>query len=161
RAWELALGALLVFVPPMAGRVREMAIWVGLALIGVGFAVVSPADFPGASALYPCVGAALVVWPRAPTTTADRVLGSLAPIGLISYSLYLWHWPIWVFFRVYRNNSIPTPTQAIMLAAVSIVVAALSYRYIEQPFRRPWSTAPRTVAIGLAAIAVVVLAAVV
>ena len=153
RAWELGLGALLVFVPPLSRGAGALAICSGLALIGAGFAVVSPDRFPGAAALYPCVGAALVIWPRAQGTTADRVLGTLAPIGLISYSLYLWHWPLWVFFRIYINNAVPTAAQASVLAAVSMLLAAASYRYIEQPFRRPRWTAPRTVAVGLAGVA--------
>ena len=159
RAWELGLGALLVFLPPLAGRLGGIATWAGLSLIGVGFAVVSPVHFPGAAALYPCVGAALVIWPRTQPTAADRTLGLLAPIGLISYSLYLWHWPIWVFFRIYINNGTPSAVQAIVLAAASLAVATLSYRYIEQPFRKPRWSAPRTVSVGLACTAVLVCAA--
>lgn len=158
RAWELGLGALLVFLPPLARGVGGVATLAGLALIGMGFAVVSPTHFPGASALYPCVGAALVIWPRAQNTTVDRMLGLLAPIGLISYSLYLWHWPIWVYFRIYLNNATPSAPQAVVLATLSVVVATVSYRYIEQPFRRPRWSAPRTVSLGLACIAAIVCA---
>ena len=160
RAWELGLGALLVFLPPLPRRAGEIATWTGLGLTGLGFVMVSPLHFPGPSALLPCVGAALIVWPREVTTRADRVLGWLAPVGLISYSLYLWHWPIWVFSRVYINNAVPSTKQAIILAIVAIAVATLSYRYVEQPWRRPRWRASRTVSVGLASIAVVVCAAV-
>jgi peptidoglycan/LPS O-acetylase OafA/YrhL len=155
RAWELGLGALLVFLPPLSRRISEIATVLGLVSIGVGFLVIKPTSFPGASALYPCLGAALVIWPSEENTLASRLLGFLSPIGLISYSLYLWHWPIWVFFRFYINNGIPSHLQAITLALASIVVAALSYRYVEQPFRRRRWRAPRTISVGLACIATV------
>lgn len=155
RAWELGVGALLVFLPPLGNRVGNMATGIGLALIGVGFEVVSPTSFPGVSALYPCVGAALVVWPRVRKTFADRMLSLLAPIGLISYSLYLWHWPIWVYFQFYLNNATPSVGHVVSLVVASVAVAVLSFRYIEQPFRRSQSPASRTVSIGLACVIVV------
>lgn len=151
RAWELALGALLVFLPVQRRVVGEISATVGLVLIGVGFSI-SPERFPGEYALYPCVGAALLIWPREQATISGRVLGWLAPIGLISYSLYLWHWPVWVYFRIYINNGQPAVGEAIALAVVSIVLATLSYRYVEQPFRRKRWDAPRTVSAGLACI---------
>jgi peptidoglycan/LPS O-acetylase OafA/YrhL len=151
RAWELALGALLVFLPPLSRRVGEICAVVGLVLIGIGFTV-SPGEFPGRFALYPCIGAALVIWPRAQSTISGRVLGWLAPIGLISYSLYLWHWPVWVYFRIYINNGQPDAAEAAALAVVSVVLATLSYRYVERPFRRPRLSAQRTVSAGLACI---------
>ena len=154
RAWELGLGALLAFLPPLPRLAGEIATTAGLALIGFGFVVISPLNFPSASALYPCVGAALVLWPTAENTNASRVLGLLAPIGLISYSLYLWHWPVWVFYRFYINNGTPSTRGAIVLTIASIIVATLSYRYVEQPFRKRRWTAARTVAIGFACIAV-------
>jgi peptidoglycan/LPS O-acetylase OafA/YrhL len=154
RAWELALGALLVFLPPLSRSVGEITAVVGLVLIGIGFTL-SPGKFPGQFALYPCIGAALVIWPRAQGTISGRLLGWLAPIGLISYSLYLWHWPVWVYFRIYINNGQPSVVEAVALAVVSIVLAALSYRFVEQPLRRPRWNAQRTVSAGLACIAAI------
>ena len=154
RAWELALGALLVFLPPQRRIVGEIAAVVGLVLIAMGFGI-SPDKFPGEFALYPCIGAALLIWPRAQATISGQILGWLAPIGLISYSLYLWHWPVWVYFRIYVNNGQPAAGEAVALAAVSIVLAILSYRYVEQPFRRKRWGAPRTVSAGLAGIMII------
>jgi len=151
RAWELALGALLVFLPPLPRKAGEIAALVGLVLIAIGFTT-SPARFPGQFALFPCIGAALVIWPRAQGTISGRVLGWLAPIGLISYSLYLWHWPVFVYFRIYINSGKPDAGEAVALAVVSILLAILSYRYVERPFRRPRWSAPRTVSVGLACI---------
>lgn len=108
--------------------------------------------FPGQFALYPCIGAALIIWPRAHGTVSGQILGWLAPIRLISYSLYLWHWPVWVYFRIYINSGQPTLDEAAALAVVSIILATLSYRYVEQPFRRQRWSAPRTVSAGLAGV---------
>ncbi|OAF01249.1 hypothetical protein AYJ54_29685 [Bradyrhizobium centrolobii] len=152
RAWELGLGALLVFLPVLPRLIGELATVAGLALVAAGFHLVSSDNFPGAAALFPCLGAALVIWPCARPTLSGRLLGLLAPIGLISYSLYLWHWPIWVLFRTYIGNGMPDHTQAIVIAAASIIISAASYRYVEQPFRRRRWSAAQTVATGLAGI---------
>lgn len=152
RAWELGLGALLAFLPALPRLIGELAVATGLALVAAGFYLISSDHFPGVPALFPCIGTALVIWPCVRPTLSGRALGLLAPIGLISYSLYLWHWPIWVLFRIYIGNRMPDHTQAIVLAAASIVISAVSYSYVEQPFRkRRWSR-PRTVAAGLAGI---------
>jgi peptidoglycan/LPS O-acetylase OafA/YrhL len=154
RAWELALGALLAFLPALPRLAGEIAAVAGLVLIGIGFTV-SPDKFPGQYALYPCLGAALVIWQRAQATISGRLLGLLAPVGLISYSLYLWHWPVWVYFRIYINNGKPSAAEALALAIVSIILATLSYRYVERPFRKPLWSAPRTVSAGFACVVAV------
>ena len=69
RAWELALGAALVFLPSLSRTVGEIATAVGLALICAAFWLLSAELFPGWSALLPCIGAALVIWPRRSQTT--------------------------------------------------------------------------------------------
>lgn len=151
RAWELVFGALLVFLQPLPRAFGEVAALIGLALIGAGFFLVSTASFPGVAALFPCIGAALVVWPRSAKTTIGSLLGLLSPIGLISYSLYLWHWPVWVLFRTYINGGIPTAQESARLAAISVALATLSYIFVEKPFRKlRWKPA-RSVSAGLAA----------
>jgi peptidoglycan/LPS O-acetylase OafA/YrhL len=153
RAWELAMGAVLVFLPPLSRGWGEVATVLGLALIGAGFLLVSERSFPGAAALYPCIGAALVIWPRNTSTLTGSWLGYLSPIGLISYSLYLWHWPVWVMYRIYINNGMPRIREAAALAAVSIALATLSYFFVEKPFRkRRWLPA-QSVRAGLLACA--------
>jgi peptidoglycan/LPS O-acetylase OafA/YrhL len=136
RAWELALGALLVFLPARTRGIGETATALGLALIAAGFVTVSTRSFPGIAAILPCVGAAFVIWPKQSPTIAGRCLGWLSPIGLVSYSLYLWHWPVWVLFRFYINASMPGPLETSAIAAVSFLLATLSYRYVERPFRK-------------------------
>jgi peptidoglycan/LPS O-acetylase OafA/YrhL len=151
RAWELAMGAALVFLPALSRTVGEIATALGVALICAAFLVLSDASFPGSSALLPSIGAALVIWPRRSQTTLAGWLGYLSPIGLISYSLYLWHWPVWVMFRIYINNTAPRSSEALALALVAVLLAVLSYWFVERPFRtRRWQPAQNVWA-GLAA----------
>src|SRR5262249_35408336 len=107
RAWELLLGSIVAFAPPparLAGRprVRDLASAAGLAMIVVpAFAYTPRTPFPGLAALPPCLGTALLIWSNgrgeggAPTLVG-RVLSwrPVVFVGLISYSLYLWHWPL-------------------------------------------------------------------
>ena len=150
RAWELLLGALLVFLPPIQPRYANAATIAGLGLILTGFIFVKSADFPGPNALYPCLGSGLVIWPRIRETRVATGLGLLRPIGLLSYSLYLWHWPVWVFARLYLNNGHPGPRETVTLVLISLGLSYLSYRFVEQPVRRLRTSPARTVQITLA-----------
>lgn len=141
RAWELMLGALLAIAPELSPRLRwlrEAFVSGGVALIA--FAVVSfstATPFPGPAALIPCLGAALII---GGTTRSDTRAGAIlasAPlvfIGQISYSLYLWHWPVYVLAH-YLDFRDPTPGQIVLLLLLSFALAAFSWRFIEQPFR--------------------------
>lgn len=142
RAWELLAGGLLAYgiVSAPQNRIQaEIENLVGLALIVASiFLLNSHSFFPGAAAVLPVLGAVLILhagtgnWP----TTVSNLL-TLWPvrfIGLISYSLYLWHWPIIVFTRYYLVE-IGLPEMILMVLA-SVVVAAASWRYIEAPFRQ-------------------------
>src|SRR5438552_3781137 len=142
RAWELMLGALLALgaVPAIRSRLAaEILAVLGLILIGAAVFALSPATpFPGPAALLPCLGAALVVHAGHPGRTfVGRILAArpLVFIGLISYSLYLWHWPIFVF-ATYIDLREPSGAASAALIALSFVLAALSWRFIEQPFRK-------------------------
>ncbi len=159
RAWELLLGSLLamgVVPPPGRQGVRDALSMEGLGLIAVGvFAYSAGTPFPGAAALPPCVGAALVIHAGVGgRSLAGRVL-SARPIvftGLISYSLYLWHWPLLVFARSLAGRGL-TWAETLAVLALSVAVAAASWRWIERPFRgrRPLlSRAPLFAAAGLA-----------
>ncbi|WIY54164.1 acyltransferase family protein [Devosia sp. YIM 151766] len=139
RAWELGVGALLAFAPTITHRaLSEAARVIGSLLIAYSLLAISAADpFPGLNAVYACVGSALLIWPSASPTLIGRVL-SLRPvvgIGLISYSLYLWHWPVLVLFRHWNNGAPPTLRAAFALAIVSALLATLSWWFVERPFR--------------------------
>jgi len=158
RAWELALGALLVFLPPLRKSVsrwkNELPTLIGVALIAISVLTLSREHlFPGLNAVPACVGAALIIWPRGSESLVGHMLSlpAMRFIGLISYSLYLWHWPVLVFYRHYASGAAPTFAVATALAAASIGLAYLSWRFIEQPARRGTIKPFITVGVGLAA----------
>ena len=165
RAWELALGALLVFLPPLRKSVsrwkNELPTIIGVAVIAISVLTLSREHlFPGLNAVPACVGAALIIWPRASDTLVGQMLSVPAVrfIGLISYSLYLWHWPVLVFYRHYASGAAPTLLVATALAAASIVLAYFSWRFIEQPARRRPARPFMSVGFGLAAASTAVVA---
>jgi peptidoglycan/LPS O-acetylase OafA/YrhL len=160
RVWELMLGALLAagILPRIESQaLREIASLAGIALIAYAiFRFSSTTPFPGSSALIPCIGAALVIYAgeQGGTPTISKVL-SLGPVvflGLISYSLYLWHWPLLVFGR-YWNITLLTGWQTAALLLASFVMAALSWKFVEQPFRRKQAPIPRRILLAGAATA--------
>jgi peptidoglycan/LPS O-acetylase OafA/YrhL len=165
RAWELLLGAVLALAPPPRLKLawaREAIAVLGLGLIGVAvFAYTEATPFPGLSALPPCLGAALLIYAGSGEgTVATRTL-ALPPfvgVGLISYSLYLVHWPI-ISFLTYLTLKPPRSIDAIPILIASLALAYLSWRFVEQPFRaRGLSARRRTVLIGGAAMIVAVAA---
>jgi peptidoglycan/LPS O-acetylase OafA/YrhL len=169
RAWELLLGSLLAFfpVPPakLSRRGRREALSVlGLVLILVPvFLYSSATPFPGLAALSPCLGAALVIWANGraegDVTTTVGTLLSLRPmvfIGLISYSFYLWHWPMMAF----GNYLALTPMSVgvrVALMGFGFLCAVLSWKYVETPFRtKKWGATRKSMfacaGAGLAAV---------
>ena len=166
RAWELLLGALLAVHRErirLPRAVSELAGAGGLAAIAVAFFVLDKATpFPGTAALLPVLGAAaFLVGTQAGPTFAGRLL-SLRPlvfVGLISYSLYLWHWPVFAFSKhmfVERSTA-----HLLVLIVLSFVLAVASWRLVETPFRRGNLLSERRVAyrFGLATTAIVAVAA--
>jgi peptidoglycan/LPS O-acetylase OafA/YrhL len=144
RSWELLLGVLVAigtFPLIRNASVRNGASLIGLVLIAVSiFTYTSATPFPGPLALVPVLGTALIIHAGSSGPAfVNRVL-SIKPmtfIGVISYSIYLWHWPIIVFqrstaFLLADNYGRP---QKVILILLSIAVAAISWRFIEQPFR--------------------------
>ncbi|MFU0504106.1 acyltransferase family protein [Pseudaminobacter sp. NGMCC 1.201702] len=139
RAWELGAGALLAFLPVIRNRLASEA----MGIVGLGLILWSVSSLVGTEAspgwpMVPAVlGSALLVWPRAESRTA-RILAAppMRFVGLISYSLYLWHWPVLVLFRHYANGEMPTPAQAAALAGISVILASLSWQFIEIPARK-------------------------
>jgi peptidoglycan/LPS O-acetylase OafA/YrhL len=141
RAWELLIGSLLAIgaVPSIKRQVHAEAIGiVGLAMIIASVICISKATpFPGLAALLPCVGAAAILHSGAAASTQVSSLLSKNPIrfiGQISYSLYLWHWPLWVFYRL---DHVPSNWSKLGLMSACGLMAFLSWRFIEKPFRTP------------------------
>jgi peptidoglycan/LPS O-acetylase OafA/YrhL len=158
RACELGLGAIIAFLPRFSGRyLSEGMAVIGLGLIAIGVTRLNNhTPFPGAAALLPCVGAALLIYPKAATTSAAMLsIGPMQWFGARSYSLYLWHWPVLVLFRHYINGESPSPPEAAALAVVSVAFAWLSFEFIEQPLRRRRIGRAATVLAGLGCAALV------
>ena len=141
RVWELATGVMLALPRRTAAPnswTRSAAAWLGLGLVIGSVAIFSwQTPFPGLSALAPCAGTALLIWSGTGGDTAVKRLLSRPPVvylGLISYSLYLWHWPILSFARYWAVRELST-METVALLAASVGLAALSWRFVEQPFR--------------------------
>lgn len=142
RGWELLTGALLAVgaVPALrAIWLREVAAVTGLVLI-VGSVLIldKHSRFPGAAALPAVLGSALIIHAgREGCSLVGRLL-SIRPVvfvGLISYSLYLWHWPLIVFSGYVLLSPLSTGNQLILFC-LSILCGWMSWRYVERPFRR-------------------------
>ena len=148
RAWELLLGTLIAMdlFPRISLPLRNIASFSGLALIfSAAYFFSAATPFPGASALLPCAGAALIIAAgRSGPSFVGRCLSftPLVFVGMISYSLYLWHWPMIVFQGIggLLIQGVSPKTGKLAVLAASLVIATLSWRFIEQPFRgRRWS----------------------
>ena len=161
RAWELLLGTILaleIVPPPRSSLARNLTAATGLALILIAaFVFTGQTPFPGSAALLPCLGATLIIAAGVTGPSAIGKLLSTPPfvfVGLISYSLYLWHWPLLLVnkFEYFREIHLSKP----WLFAVMILVATLSWRFIEQPFRSGALKLPRKQLFAAAALAVAI-----
>ncbi|HLJ53223.1 MAG TPA: acyltransferase family protein [Rhizomicrobium sp.] len=150
RTWELMLGAILAlgeFPSPKSPLSADAWSLLGLAAIAWAvFSFTAATSFPGANALFPCLGAAALIYAGTTRGTIWRVLASrpLVFVGLISYSLYLWHWPIHVY-STYVSRAATDWTWTLALIALSVGLAILSWRFVEQPFRRREHFSRRTI----------------
>lgn len=142
RAWEFLVGSILAMgaVPrPKHRGLASVGALGGLALILAGAVVFdSSAAFPGQITLLPVLGTALIILCADHAAASARLPFELAPIrwiGLISYSLYLWHWPILVLAEHYILHRPLTVAEAAICIALSFAAATLFYHVVEQPFR--------------------------
>jgi hypothetical protein len=131
----------LAIAPPilMSGRLPATLAILGFSLIAFCVGNYDPTTpFPGFTALPPCLGAALIIAAGNSSNPASKVLG-LKPIrfiGLISYSLYLIHWPLLSFARLYLNDDLDVWHRLIIVLG-SVLLAYLSWRFVEKPCRAP------------------------
>jgi peptidoglycan/LPS O-acetylase OafA/YrhL len=139
RMWELSAGAALACGWGYIGQTSAASNWraaIGLLLIAAAAAVLdSRSAFPGWWAVLPVAGSALLL--SAPAAWGCRHLAAstaLVRIGLISYPLYLWHWPLLVFFGIIKFAPLTLLDRGLVVG-LSFVLAWLTYRFIEIPFR--------------------------
>mgnify|MGYP006419918321 FL=1 len=147
RAWELGLGAMLAVVLAhsrisevrVTGLLAELLVLSGLLAIIVPVLMFSELTAtPGPLLLVPTLGACLLIWLTPATSYVRRLLSLkwLVGLGLISYSLYLWHQPVLVFGRIIIGEALGFEWRIAMLLG-TFPLAILSWRYIERPFRNP------------------------
>jgi peptidoglycan/LPS O-acetylase OafA/YrhL len=138
RAWELLSGALIAFIPKTrSSTTGKLASAVGVALVIASlFLISTDLAFPGVYALPAVLGTALIILPKEiDALTAVLSFRPIVWIGKISYSLYLWHWPVLVLFRHYANGEEPRWYEALALFVLTLVCAAVSWRIVETPIR--------------------------
>lgn len=140
RMWELMLGALVALAPlPSLSRWwRDAMGFAGAVLIAWAVWTYDRwMAFPGVAALAPCLGAALVIYAGQQANIVARALSAkpVVRVGLISYSLYLWHWPVLVFTQIALNRALD-PWEIYACIALSFALATLSWRFVERPIRK-------------------------
>jgi peptidoglycan/LPS O-acetylase OafA/YrhL len=145
RVWELAIGGLVavstVELRRLSAPIAAVLSWLGLGLVLVaGFVFTASTAYPGWAVIVPAGGAALIIagGTAAPAYGVEAVL-RLRPlqwIGLISYSLYLWHWPILTIAAERRSTSNLPVADALLWVLVSLVLSIATYLLIENPIRR-------------------------
>jgi peptidoglycan/LPS O-acetylase OafA/YrhL len=164
RAWELGVGVALAVVELNRKR-TTISSPTGqlLSLAGVGlmfapmFLLDARSPFPGLAALPSIIGTALII--AVPGSWVNRRMLSLPPlvfIGKISYSLYLWHWPILAYLHIASGGSVPTPATVLAIGA-SFAAAVISYYFVEQPFRRS-TRAPGPLLLRYGVVSLIILA---
>ena len=167
RAWEFLIGGLVATpgVPVLRNALaRQIARGIALVLIAIPiFSLRQGPGFPGVNALLPCIGAAMFIWSGigAPTPMRGRYsqLETVRFFGQISYSLYLWHWPLFTFARFSKSSLVLDPFDKIALFALTVAISYLSWRYVEQPFRRGSVAPTRRAAFRIAGLTTAVLLA--
>jgi peptidoglycan/LPS O-acetylase OafA/YrhL len=143
RIWELLIGAFAAFHLSIANRkefskvASEISGWLGvLFILSAVFIYSKETPFPGFYALIPTLGALLIILFATPNTYVGKFVGNrlFVGIGLISYSAYLWHQPLFAFVR--HAGFEHSHVLFLLLSALTLAIAYLSYRYVEAPFRK-------------------------
>jgi len=161
RFWELMAGGILAYItlhrPQHQPRIYGQSI-AGLTLVALGIILVNDNSlFPGWWALLPTAGAFLLISAGPKAWVNRHLLGNrfFVRVGLISYPLYLWHWPLLTFARIVEGQ---TPSNEIRIAAVlaSIALAWLTYQFVERPIRSRKRESGKTSTIALCSIMAIV-----
>lgn len=142
RAWELLAGAMLAVMPKTAWRASP-ALAQGVSLVSMGLILVavfgfdSATPFPGLAALLPVLGVVGLIWANGQQHTwVGRLLSTrvMVGLGLVSYSWYLWHWPVFVYSSYAAIDGLNAFEWAAVLLA-TLLLGYLSWRFVEAPFR--------------------------
>jgi peptidoglycan/LPS O-acetylase OafA/YrhL len=153
RAWELALGALVAIgsrpLSKLPSTLAAALTWAGMACVLLAaFLYTSATAYPGDAVALPVLGAAAIIagGAAAPAVGAEAVLGRLPLqwLGLISYSLYLWHWPLLVVPEEHATHPLSLEHK-LLLALLAVAVSAVSFVLIENPIRKAKKLSRRNV----------------
>lgn len=142
RSWELMVGGVLAFIalhkPQLNSRYKNLQSILGAVFLALGFALINESrSFPGWWALLPTFGTAFMISAGSGAWLNRKLLSNkiLVWFGLISYPLYLWHWPLLSFGMIVANADGPPPGIRNPAILISILLAWLTYRFVEQPVR--------------------------
>jgi peptidoglycan/LPS O-acetylase OafA/YrhL len=152
RAWELLAGGIVAngYTDTAEREQRRFAqlenLLAMIGIVAILFAAIGlnkESLFPGLYALLPVLGAVLII--VSPNSLANRIFLSNRPmvlIGLISYPLYLWHWPLLSYLAIVRNG-VPNFVEIWATVLIAVVLSWLTFRFVEIPLRREQNVAPR------------------
>jgi peptidoglycan/LPS O-acetylase OafA/YrhL len=167
RAWELLIGALISYQVRtrgfLRGAVGNISSVVGLALLLMSLGLFERASpYPSWRALVPVIGSAIILW-CSPSVLCNRIALSsrmLVMVGLISYPLYLWHWPIFSLFCLKFMGAVP-PSVGVGIVFGSLILATITYCFVEIPIRERRSGAKLAIVLSLSVFSVGALGSVV
>jgi peptidoglycan/LPS O-acetylase OafA/YrhL len=167
RAWEFLFGGLVAIegFPVLRSALAQLvARGVALVLLAIPiFSLRQGPGFPGFNALTPCIGAAMFIWSGIGVPSLKRnaysPLNAVKFFGQISYSLYLWHWPLFTFARFSKSSLTLDAVDKIALFALTVAISYLSWRFVEQPFRERSLAPTRRAAFRVAGLSTVLLLA--
>lgn len=141
RAWEMFIGVCLAShrLPPLpSSKINSCIGLIGLSMIAIPSIAYSKATvFPGFSALLPCLGTCLIIYSgQQYAGVVQRALSHPVPvfIGKISYSLYLWHWPVFVLY-MYDKAGSPSAYDVLIMGSITLLASVIGWKLIEKPFR--------------------------
>ena len=142
RAWELLMGSILAYTnwTPKSQKTKFTCTLLGLVLMLSTICFYGKINFPGIWAFPPCLGACLYI--AGGTKNENNILEFITTnkilifIGVVSYSFYLWHWPIFVFYSTFPTHKTITPEIGFLLSLLSFTIAVFSWRFIEKPVRQ-------------------------
>ncbi len=163
RAWELAVGACASLIYRRRKNEPQLSLRNILSLVGF-LAICTPifvydhaTPFPGGYALPPVVGTMLVLLFATEGTLIKSLLSArpLVGIGLISYSAYLWHQPLFAFYRTIAHSQPASPVVLGLLSVAALVLAYTTYKLVEQPFRRGTGVARHVLPVSAVALSCV------
>lgn len=163
RAWEFCIGgfvALRIFPSPKSQMSKHLLGITGLFLLCMSFILISQdnlgTSFLRFGVIIPCLGTALLIHVGGASGLANALLASRIPvyIGKISFSLYLYHWPVIILWKIYDDSSELGFAASLGIIAVSFLLSILSYFFVEQPARKSSYPDRQVLAYGVAVIAV-------